>query len=283
MQRTSDNLGELAAGLAKAQTELDNPEKSLTATIFGAREGEVRSFRYAPLASGLEIVRKTLGRHGIAVLQSTGLDERNRLVLLTTTLAHSSGQWVSSEWPVCRSDQPLPQHRMGAALTYARRYALFSLVGIAGEDDLDAPDLIHLNNPGQTPLAPLGQGNGSGRPGSLHGSGMGSARASNGLGGSTRSDVASSAAILPSTAEPTAQAEPGTPIEQARASRERLPADRLLTVDMLLQQIASLASAEEALDWARGAIQHKNRLPAEEVGRALSAEEDVAPGVRTPA
>jgi hypothetical protein len=62
-------------------------------------------------------------------------------VRLTTVLAHSSGEWLSSDWPVCSiSDTGTPQ-RMGAALTYARRYALFTLVGIAGEDDLDAQDL----------------------------------------------------------------------------------------------------------------------------------------------
>jgi hypothetical protein len=56
-------------------------------------------------------------------------------------LAHTSGEWLSSEWPVCPlSDTTIPR-RMGAALTYARRYSLFSLVGIAGEDDVDAPDL----------------------------------------------------------------------------------------------------------------------------------------------
>ena len=56
-------------------------------------------------------------------------------------LAHSSGEWVSSDWPVCPVSETAAPHRMGAALTYARRYALFTLVGIAGEDDLDAPDL----------------------------------------------------------------------------------------------------------------------------------------------
>src|SRR5579883_2755299 len=54
---------------------------------------------------------------------------------------HSSGEWVSSDWPVCPIGETAAPHRLGAALTYARRYALFTLVGIAGEDDLDAPDL----------------------------------------------------------------------------------------------------------------------------------------------
>src|SRR4051812_22280825 len=58
-----------------------------------------------------------------------------------TVLAHSSGEWISSEWPVCPVAETASPHRMGAALTYARRHSLFALVGIAGEDDLDAPDL----------------------------------------------------------------------------------------------------------------------------------------------
>src|SRR5262245_22396760 len=63
------------------------------------------------------------------------------MVNLTTTLAHASGEWIASDWPVCPIAETANPQRMGAALTYARRYALFTLVGIAGEDDLDAPDL----------------------------------------------------------------------------------------------------------------------------------------------
>src|SRR5208337_4124644 len=142
MHRSSDTIATIAAALAKAQVELTNPEKALVATIRSPfpRERD-RSFRYAPLSSGLDIVRKSLGRHEIATIQSTEIDKEAGLLRLTTILAHSSGEWVSSEWPVCQiSDIASPQ-RMGAALTYARRYALFTLVGIAGEDDLDAPDL----------------------------------------------------------------------------------------------------------------------------------------------
>jgi hypothetical protein len=128
--------------LAKAQAELINPEKSLTATIRTGRLGEgERSFRYAPLSSGLDIVRKTLGQHEIATLQTTAIDQAAGMVNLTTTLAHASGEWIASDWPVCPIAESANPQRMGAALTYARRYALFTLVGIAGEDDLDAPDL----------------------------------------------------------------------------------------------------------------------------------------------
>jgi ERF superfamily len=142
MQRSSETIGAIAGALAKAQIEIANPEKSLTATIRSPfpREG-LRSFRYAPLSSGLDLVRKCLGQHEIATVQSTSIDDAAGLIRLTTTLAHSSGEWVSSDWPVCPVSETATPHRMGAALTYARRYALFTLVGIAGEDDLDAPDL----------------------------------------------------------------------------------------------------------------------------------------------
>ncbi|MBR1232861.1 ERF family protein [Bradyrhizobium sp. AUGA SZCCT0182] len=142
MQRTSQSISNIAAALAKAQAEIENPEKSLTATIRSPfpREGD-RSFRYASLSSGLELVRKSLGKHEIATVQATSIDDAAGLIRLTTTLAHSSGEWLSSDWPVCPVSETAAPHRMGAALTYARRYALFTLVGIAGEDDLDAPDL----------------------------------------------------------------------------------------------------------------------------------------------
>src|SRR6202790_1412229 len=142
MHHSSETIGAIATALAKAQGQLSNPEKSLTATIRSPfpREAD-RTFRYASLASGLDLVRKSLGRHEIATVQTTSIDEEAGLIRLTTTLAHSSGEWVSSDWPVCLVSETAAPQRMGAALTYARRYALFTLVGIAGEDDLDAPDL----------------------------------------------------------------------------------------------------------------------------------------------
>lgn len=134
MHRSSETIGAIAAALAKAQAGLENPEKTLTATIPG---GE-RSFRYASLAGGLDLVRKSLSQHEIAVIQTTALEQGQ--IMLTTLLVHASGEWVSSLWPVCPAAESSAQVK-GTALTYARRYALFTLVGIAGEDDLDAPDL----------------------------------------------------------------------------------------------------------------------------------------------
>jgi hypothetical protein len=141
VQRSSDTIGTIAAALAKAQAQLVNPEKSLIGTIRSEQAGgSQRSFRYAPLSSGLDIVRKTLSQHEIATVQTTSIDEAAGIVRLSTVLAHASGEWITSDWPVCPITETAAPHRMGTALTYARRYALFTLVGIAGEDDLDAPD-----------------------------------------------------------------------------------------------------------------------------------------------
>jgi hypothetical protein len=143
MHRSSESVAAIATALAKAQTELSNPEKAMVGTVYSARSDSPQSFRYASLASGLDIIRKTLGSQQIAVAQTTDIDRANGMVNLTTTLLHTSGEWISSDWPVCRLSETSAPRRMGAALTYARRYALFTMVGIAGEDDLDAPDFVN--------------------------------------------------------------------------------------------------------------------------------------------
>src|SRR5436190_18696247 len=131
MQRASESISQIAGALARAQAELENPEKRLTATIASPFPREQsKTFRYASLASGLEIVRKCLSKHEIATVQSTAIDQDKSLIKLTTTLFHTSGEWISSDWPVCPTSETAAPHRMGAALTYARRYALFTLVGI---------------------------------------------------------------------------------------------------------------------------------------------------------
>ena len=125
MHRCSESIATIAADLAKAQAQMINPEKSLVATIRSPfpREPD-RTFRYAPLSSGLDIVRKSLGQHEIATIQTTAIDKDAGLLRLTTVLAHSSGEWISSEWPVCPIADVASAQRMGAALTYA----LFTLV-----------------------------------------------------------------------------------------------------------------------------------------------------------
>ena len=93
----------------------------------------------------------------LATVQTTAVEPATGLVNLTTMLLHASGEWIASDWPVCPISDLSSPRRMGAALTYARRYALFTLVGIAGEDDLDAPD---LQDRPVSPSAANGAGNG---------------------------------------------------------------------------------------------------------------------------
>ena len=240
MQRTSESIAAIAAALAKAQAELTNPEKSLTATIRSPfpREGD-RTFRYAPLSSGLEIVRKVLGAHEIATVQTTSLDGDTGLIRLTTMLAHSSGEWVSSEWPVCPVSETAAPHRMGAALTYARRYALFTLVGIAGEDDLDAPDLASVAppSPGAT-FGQAGQTNGSGRA------------------------VSSPSPIRRNGKASAGQQRPILAPAELASLRERL-----------LTEVVELSSAESAAIWAKRTLPFKNTLTA---GDARLVEEAFA-------
>jgi hypothetical protein len=139
MHRSSESVAAIATALAKAQTELSNPEKAMVGTVYNVRSDLPQNFRYASLSSGLDIIRKTLGGQQIAIAQTTDIDRANGTVNLITVLLHTSGEWISSDWPVCQISETSAPRRMGAALTYARRYALFTMVGIAGEDDLDAP------------------------------------------------------------------------------------------------------------------------------------------------
>jgi hypothetical protein len=231
MQRSSETLGNIAAALAKAQAQLVNPEKSLVATIGpdGANAAE-RSFRYAPLSSGLDIVRKTLSQHEIATVQITSIDESADIVRLSTVVAHASGEWIASDWPVCAISETATPHRMGAALSYARRYALFTLVGIAGEDDLDAPDLL--------PPSPL-QTKSDGPPGNkrdrLNGGQGQSAQVSSGY----RAKMGST---LP---------RPMLDPKASAALREQL-----------VNELESINSADETANWAHRVIGTKNSLTA---------------------
>src|SRR6266511_2549004 len=231
MPRSSETVAALASALAKAQAELVNPEKSLTATIRTGRAGEgERSFRYAPLSSGLDIVRKTLGQHEIATVQTTAIDQMAGMVNLTTTLAHASGEWIASDWPVCPIAETANPQRMGAALTYARRYALFTLVGMAGEDDLDAPDLCG----GSVSLLPSADDR-SFRP-----------------------------------TDDQSRTPPRTPGDgHARGGRSKL--ERAVTLDpdqsaalreKLLTELGNITSADLAAAWAREALTAKNSLTA---------------------
>jgi ERF superfamily len=238
MHRSSESIAALAAALAKAQITLTNPEKSLTGTVPSSRYDEpVRTFRYAPLSSGLDIVRKALGEHGIATMQTTTIDQDIQTVSLTTVLAHASGEWIASDWPVCALSDMAAPRRMGAALTYARRYALFTLVGIAGEDDLDAPDLggqqvEGTGKAGNRLDAKRKDGNGADQP------------------------LGSFASSRKSWSPPKPPLEP----EKSAVLRDRL-----------IREIGALATGDQATAWAQKAMAAKNTLSTADCGAVEAA------------
>jgi hypothetical protein len=164
MHRSSESVAAIATALAKAQTELSNPEKAMVGTVYNVRSDSPQSFRYASLSSGLDIVRKTLGGEQIAIAQTTNIDRPSGAINLTTVLMHTSGEWIASDWPVCALSEMSQPRRMGAALTYARRYALFTMVGIAGEDDLDAPPDVTNDPPHARKAANAPSGVSGGEP-----------------------------------------------------------------------------------------------------------------------
>src|SRR5258707_2002141 len=139
MHRSSESVAAIATALAKAQTELSNPEKAMVGTVYNNRLDTSQSFRYASLSSGLDIVRKALGGHQIAIPQTTDIDRASGTVNLTTLLLHTSGEGISSDCPVCQLSETSAPRRMCAPLTDARRDPLFTMVAIAGEGELDAP------------------------------------------------------------------------------------------------------------------------------------------------
>src|SRR6516225_7267548 len=226
MQRSSETIGTIAAALAKAQAQLVNPEKSLVGTIRSDQmSGSERSFRYAPLSSGLDIVRKTLSQHEIATVQITSIDESVGIVRLSTVLAHASGEWIASDWPVCAISETVVPHRMGAALTYARRYALFTLVGIAGEDDLDAPGLIAPTTPASKTEA-----------------GKTKDRLNGGPNNQSHEQLRSGQQ------------------RAANSARTLEPKASEVLRDLLIAQLKALNSSEEAADWAHRVLASKNTL-----------------------
>ena len=172
-------------------------------------------------------------------MQTTAIDQAAGPVNLTTVLAHSSGEWIASDWPVCAIADTATPHRMGAALTYARRYALFTLVGIAGEDDVDAPDLLPPQQQTSEPNEPKGAGNSRLNGGHWHAPQHATARRNGKL-----------------------QSNPTEPPLGAEASAA--------LCDRLLGEISALADADEAAHWAQRTLAQKNKLTA---ANALRVEE----------
>jgi hypothetical protein len=185
-------------------------------------------------------VRKVLSQHEIATVQTTSIDQAAGMVNLTTVLAHSSGEWIASDWPVCGISETATPHRMGAALTYARRYALFTLVGIAGEDDLDAPDLSTPTSQTSGPEKPKAERNGRLNGGQRY--------------PDQRAAPARDRRISFNSTNPVLGTEASAELR-----------------DRLLPELANVGSADEAAIWAHRNLRAKNDLTAADAARVEEA------------
>jgi len=130
--RTSETITKLAPALAKAQAEIQDPEMSGEGQV-GGKTSQARRYPYALLVDVLKVARTALGGHGIMFTQAPDMIEGRHV--LVTRLIHSSGEWLEADYPMPPPNND-PQ-RQGSANTYARRYALMSVLGIAGELDDD--------------------------------------------------------------------------------------------------------------------------------------------------
>ena len=124
---TSENINEISSALAKAQGQIENAIKDSSNPFFKSK--------YADLTSVWAACRKQLSENGLSVIQSP--EESSHGISVVTMLCHSSGQWIRSKYSMpCDSSKLTPQV-IGSAITYARRYALSAMVGIAPHDDDD--------------------------------------------------------------------------------------------------------------------------------------------------
>lgn len=145
--KTSESIAALAAALAAAQGELKNVEKGKVNPHFKSR--------YADIADGLDVVRPVFSKHGLSVVQATDYMPDTGIFLLVTRIMHKSGEWIESSYPLPTGGKP---QDVGSALTYARRYALFSLAGVAGTDEdddgHDAQNTTQTRKPAPRPAPP---------------------------------------------------------------------------------------------------------------------------------
>lgn len=137
--KRSEQINELAAALSKAQKDFEAAERGHIAKV-ETRKGGSYSFNYADLASYLDVCREPLGSNGLSFIQEP--IRKGNEVTVTTLLLHSSGQWIESE-PLIMTitgqgeDSIITPQAVGSAITYARRYSLSAMIGMASEVDDD--------------------------------------------------------------------------------------------------------------------------------------------------
>jgi hypothetical protein len=122
----SESIKLLAQALSKFQSEITNPKNSAVNPFFKSK--------YAPLSDVLTLIRPTLSKYGLSIVQPVFGDTNN--ISVTTILMHESGEFIESEPLVFKTEKATPQGA-GSSITYARRYSISSILGISSEDDDD--------------------------------------------------------------------------------------------------------------------------------------------------
>lgn len=125
---TSESIKELAGALSKAQGQMKNPVKNKNNPAF-------KGAKYADLAAIMDAIREPLSTNGLALVQAPSLDDAGQ-VRIVTRLMHASGEWLQESCSVPVATKSA--QGIGSAITYGRRYAMSSLLGIAADDDDDA-------------------------------------------------------------------------------------------------------------------------------------------------
>jgi hypothetical protein len=138
--RTSTETDKLAAALAKAQAELQNPTRNRKVVVKTAK-GQY-DYTYATADKIADLVRPVLGKHELSLAQGTAKGDG---WLLVTRLTHASGQYIENDTPLPYSGSTDAQS-LGSALTYAKRYGLTALLGIVAEEDDDGAGAAKRSN-----------------------------------------------------------------------------------------------------------------------------------------
>ena len=133
MMQTSEAINEIAEALVKAQAVITAPTRNREVEV-KIRGGGAYKYKYATLDEVIEHIREPLTANGLWFLQT--VVNRDAVNLMETMLIHTSGQWMRGEQPLSVAGQG--SQEMGSAVTYARRYGLCSILGLAADADDDA-------------------------------------------------------------------------------------------------------------------------------------------------
>jgi hypothetical protein len=142
--RRSDKFGELVAALAKAQIDFD--------TVLKDQKNPYYNSKYADLASVVSATQPHLAKNGLVIIQHASVDVEKQRVTITSTLAHSSDQWVENELVLPaimlgKDGRPrFDAQSCGAAMTYGRRYSYQGLAGVAAEQDDDGNAAVGIGS-----------------------------------------------------------------------------------------------------------------------------------------